>query len=124
MARPFLPETAFWRNVVVAIMMAGASPAIAHDPGEPFAEWYQSLVRPDTGGPCCSLKRDCGPVKYQNSPPVAEGDSDYEAFVGGQWIRVPDRAVLKRHDNPTGSGVLCRGPASGYIMCFIPGDDL
>ncbi len=108
------------------VIMLGSidSPAIAHDPGEPFAEWYQSLSRPDVGGSCCSLSRDCQPAEYRLSPPAADGESEYEAFMSGRWVRVPERAVIRRHDNPTGGGVLCKASSSDFIYCFVSADDL
>ncbi len=112
---------------VLAIMLASAfdSPVSAHDPGEPFAEWFQSLTRPDVvGGSCCSLSRDCQPTEYRLSPaPTAEG-SEYEVLLGERWIRVPERAVIRRHDNPTGSGVLCKASSSDFIYCFVASDEL
>jgi hypothetical protein len=105
-------------------MLATVDSASAHDPGEPFAEWFQSLSRPDGLGSCCSPSRDCQPTEYRMSPPVADGDSDYEAFFSDHWVRVPKRALLARHDNPTGGGVLCKAGASDYIYCFVPGSDL
>jgi hypothetical protein len=110
--------------VLAIMLLASVDSACAHDPGEPFAEWYESLNRPDVGGPCCSRSRDCQPTEYRMSLPVVEGDSDYEAFVSGAWMRVPKRALLIRHDNPTGTGVLCKATASDYIYCFVPSDDL
>jgi hypothetical protein len=110
---------------VLAMMLAIAdSPAIAHDPGEPFAEWFQSLNRPDVGGSCCSLSRDCQPATYRLSPSPTEDGSDYEVLDGDRWIRVPERAVIHRHDNPTGSGVLCKASSSDFIYCFVAADDL
>jgi hypothetical protein len=111
-----------WYALAIVLASAFDSPAIAHDPGEPYAEWYQSLDRPDVGGPCCSQHKDCQPVEYRMSPPVQETDSDYEAMVAGHWLRVPQRALLARHDNPTGGGVLCKASGSDYIYCFVPSD--
>jgi DNA-binding CsgD family transcriptional regulator len=116
------------RGLVAALaimLLASADSAYAHDPSEPFAEWYQSLKRPDVvGGSCCSMARDCQPTEYRMTPPLLDGDSDYEALVGERWIRVPERTVIRRHDNPTGSGVLCKASPSDFIFCFVPADDL
>jgi hypothetical protein len=117
-------QRGIWKALAIMLAIAD-SPASAHDPGEPFAEWFQSLSRPDVvGGSCCSLSRDCQPTEYRLSPaPSAEG-SEYEVLMGERWVRVPERAVIRRHDNPTGSGVLCKAAASDFIYCFVPSDQL
>ncbi len=123
--RGILKERGRGLYYVLAIMLlASVDSASAHDPGEPFADWFQSLNRPDVGGSCCSLSRDCQPAEYRLSPaPTAEG-SEYEVLIGGRWVRVPERAVIRRHDNPTGSGVLCKASPSDFIYCFVSADDL
>lgn len=76
---------------------------------------------------CCSIA-DCREVMYR-----AVGDH-WEAWVDSKtfpddgtyghghapnaWVAVPDNAILKRHDNPTGEAVLCW--YAGQVRCFVP----
>ncbi len=114
------------RGIWYAFALVCAPSAWAHDSTEPYAEWYRALNRPDVGGPCCAGSRDCRPVEYKMSPSPTEVDSDYEALVAGSWVRVPKRALISGHYNPTGDGVLCMANPipTGYIYCFVPDNDL
>lgn len=113
-----LQSRAIW---IVAVLMAGAALAWARPPeGVPIDptlhDWYESLKEPGTTYPCCSIA-DCRPTEYRM------GDVGYEAYLDNQWIRVPDDRVLKNQPNPVGHAVVCRSPANGSILCFVPASE-
>ena len=102
--------------------------AHAHDASDPNAAWFQSLMRPDLEGSCCSgpdrPHPDCLPVQSRQTP---EG---YEALIDDRfphgpgepqppgWIKVPPAKVLQHSPNPTGSAVACWLPNMG-LLCFV-----
>lgn len=110
--------------------------AYAHPDGEPYAEWYRGLQRPDVGGSCCNIQ-DCKTVSFRQA-----ADGNYEVWIderfdrkpmGGMgahdsdpgfhvdnphWWPVPAEKILSRMDNPTGEAVVCWSPYIG-IMCFV-----
>jgi hypothetical protein len=79
-------------------------------------DWYESLKEPGTNFPCCSIA-DCRPTDYRM------GDSGYEAWLDGQWVKVPEGRVLTGQSNPVGHAVVCRSPANGSILCFVPASE-
>src|SRR5262249_35210006 len=79
--------------------------------------WFDSLMRNDGGGSCCG-SADCRAVDYRTGP------DGYEVFVGGEWTKVPDDIILRRHDNPTGGAVLCITRLFHQMICFIPGTQM
>lgn len=92
---------------------AAAAPPPNADPS--MAPWFNSLRQPWTNALCCSLA-DCRPVDSR-----INGDH-YEAWIEGQWRRVPDQLILDRSDNPTGRAVACWTPQVG-ILCFVKGPE-
>jgi hypothetical protein len=98
--------------------IARASPAAAHSPpgvDPSLAPWFRSLQEPVNNGSCCA-ERDCELVRAK----IAR--DHYEVFLEGAWRRVPPAIVLKRHDNPTGSAVLCHIHLE--MICFIPAAEM
>lgn len=69
---------------------------------------------------------DCRPVEYKTN------GTQYEAFIGRsfadddrftnrvpfKWLVVPEKTILRRNSNPTGSAVACWTPWTG-ILCFV-----
>ena len=91
-----------------------SAPARAHSPmgvDPSLAPWFQALQQPDGGGSCCN-DRDCELVQARVTP------KGWEAFVDKAWLAVPPERLLQRHDNPTGSAVLCH--IQKNVLCFIP----
>ena len=95
--------------------------------GDPLQPWFQSL-RNKTGLYCCARA---------DGHPVDDGEWDmknnsYRVFLQGEWIVVPDRAVILG-PNKFGKAMVWVWPqemfasdgfASGgstSILCFIPG---
>lgn len=114
-----------------------SSVAYAHDRQHPeLDDWYGNLRRPHAGpsasNSCCS-KTDC----HTTDAELRNGE--WWARLGRRrtdgnwdlidWVKVPAEAVLERHDNPTGEGVICHSadwldgrvnPAGITIWCFVP----
>lgn len=94
------------------------SPASAHEPGEPYASWYESLSRPG-GGSCCSLSDG-------RTTEVRVVGDHYEAWIdqrfpdgdGIGWVTVKPEAVLQRVDNPTGEPVVFWRKTMG-VLCLV-----
>lgn len=106
------------RAVGFALGLSFAASAYGHDPGEPFAEWFQSLRSPKTGSSCCSAQRDC---KQVDDYRAGKEPGSYEVKYEGAWVSVPADVVLQRIDNPTARPVLCIGYIDGqpYARCFV-----
>lgn len=98
-------------GLVAFAATASAAPPPNADPA--LSPWFEDLRQPGTGRSCCSVA-DCRPVDYRII------HNHYEAFVGQQWVEVPEDKVLHRFDNPTGRAVACWTPALG-IICFVEG---
>lgn len=97
------------------LLGAFAAASMAHEPGDPHADWYRGLTVPGTGEPCCD-ERDCHAVEFRGT---AKG---YEILHLGVWLPVPDGAVLRGQDNPVGKAVACIrvGDIGWKVVCFIP----
>jgi hypothetical protein len=104
--------------VVVLLLSFGfplaalGAPPDGADPDSPIGQWFKSLRQPDTGLICCSIA-DCRPIEYRIAV------DHYEVAIDGRWVSVPPEKVVHR-ENPTGHAILCRGPASSVIFCFVP----
>jgi hypothetical protein len=86
-------------------------------PADPaLHEWYESLKEPGTAWSCCSVA-DCRPTEYRMN------GTGYEAWLDNQWVRVPQERILVGYSNPVGRAVVCRSPANGAILCFVPANE-
>lgn len=95
--------------LVLLELMAAARSAPPENADPALAPWFQSLTGRH-GESCCSVA-DCRPADARL------GESGGEVLIEGQWVPVPEDAVLHR-DNPTGQAILCR---DGYrVRCFVP----
>jgi len=83
--------------MLLALLLLAAAPPEADGA---LAPWFHSLTVPDTGGECCGVA-DC-----RNLPVRADGER-YWVLYDGEWVAVPDDAVLDRADNPTGDYIVC-----------------
>lgn len=105
------------RMVPVGILLLVlAQPAEAAPPSDAdpmLAPWFNDLRQPFTNALCCSIA-DCRPVQSRQNA------GHYEALIEGTWRVIPDRVILNRTDNPTGSAIACWTPHSGVILCFVP----
>jgi len=106
--------------------MLSGMPALAHDDGELWADFYRSLKMPgSTGGiyggsglSCCAEHHDCEQVDDYRSG--AEPGS-VEVKFHGEWVLFKKEKVLDRVDNPTGRPVACVHNSYGVStpMCFV-----
>jgi hypothetical protein len=110
-----------WFGLVVLLWLAAMQAAQARDPdgryaNSPLKQWFDSLR--SGKGPCCS-----------DADGTAVSDVDWESKDGhyrvrldGQWIDVPDEAVITE---PNRAGRTMVWPIRGYmgitIRCFMPG---
>jgi hypothetical protein len=61
--------------------------------------FYERLIRPDTGNPCCS-SGDCRPTSGRMAK------DHYEVKVNGEWVPVPWNKIVKE-----------TAPDQGYHVC-------
>lgn len=88
-------------------------------PPGPNSGWYKELKVPGTGGSCCG-EADCRHF------PVRINDGHYEVLYRDSWLVVPNEAIVKMANNPTGDYVACiqggyyyDGMLSPRVLCFI-----
>lgn len=111
-----------WVFVGLAVfpMMAHAQPPAGTDKHSPTAEWFQSLRNPITGISCCD--RSDGHILADDAWRVM--GNHYEVLINNAWTTVPDRVVLSRSDNPTGSAVVFYSRSLDYPTINVSGTDL
>jgi hypothetical protein len=77
-----------------------------------YREWFQGLMRNDTGTSCC----DESDGRITDARLTADG---WEARTQvDTWVKVPDDKILRGKGNPTGRPVLFWLPATG-VLCFV-----
>jgi len=113
-----------WRTYLLAFLIGFVlgwflvAPAKAHDPnGNPAAtEWMKGLY--SKKGVCCSGSD----ATVLSDPDWTSDNGHYKVKLDGEWIDVPDDAVV---DQPNLYGPALVWPIKGYngtsIRCFIPG---
>jgi hypothetical protein len=107
----------------MVLLLSWASRAHAHEPGEPDAEWYNSLGGHAVG--CCGAHHDCGAIGDADYRASQLPDYDYEVRIRGEWIPVPRDALLQYTRNPTGRPVVCVGYRFDHeikvpwVRCFV-----
>jgi hypothetical protein len=132
--KDYLLVTAVILAFLAAIAYARGAPPPGTDPTSGLAQWFHTLTVPPEQGLgenalCCSVA-DCRNVRaeihsdghwwaYVDSKTFPDNpDNSYEGHAPNEWVIVPDNAILKRHDNPTGDAVLCW--YGGMVRCFVP----
>lgn len=114
-----------WLAVILAGMLllaiaAAFSPAPARDDGRhaasPLKSWFDSLS--SGRGPCCS---DADGFAVSD-PDWQSRDGHYRVRIDGEWIDVPDDAVITE-PNRAGRTMVwpLRGSDGLSIRCFMPG---
>jgi hypothetical protein len=98
----------------LALLLAVPGSAPAHVPGSgpDVDDWFDSLIAPDSGIPCCN-RVDCREV------PARQGAAGWEAWSDGGWFPIPQDKVVTDTTNPLEHAVLCWSPTLG-ITCFVP----
>jgi hypothetical protein len=108
-------------SLVALLSVAAAGLGHARDPdgryaNSPLKQWFDSLK--SGKGPCCS---DADGTAVSDVDWEAK-DGHYRVRIEGQWIEVPDDAVITE---PNRYGRTMVWPIHGYlglqIRCFMPG---
>lgn len=115
---------AFWKilicaAILIAVLAVVVTRALAHDHARPGLDgWYQSLR--SGKGPCCD-----GPgvdATHLSDADWESRDGHYRVRIEGEWIDVPDEAVL---DVPNRDGRTLVWPmwndGKRTVRCFLPG---
>jgi hypothetical protein len=106
--------------LLCAFVAAGA--ALAFDNGQyenvppDIRAWFKSVTAPN-GVPCCDIA-DGHRTEYD----VRGGT--YWVPIDGQWMEVPERAIVRDRGNPVGQAVVWYVHYRGSIIinCFVPAD--
>ncbi len=79
--------------------------------------WFKSVIAPN-GVPCCD-ESDGRRTDYD----MREGA--YWVPIEGEWMRVPERAIIRDAGNPVGAAVVwyVRHRGTIIISCFVPGPE-
>lgn len=107
---------------LLAYLSALATAAFAFDNGQyedvppDIRAWFKSVMAPN-GVPCCDISDG-----HRTSYDFREGA--YWVPIEGQWIAVPERAVILDRGNPVGEAVVWYVHHRGTIIisCFVPAD--
>jgi hypothetical protein len=108
--------------VLLACMPALTSAALAFDNGQydnvppDVRAWFKGVMAPN-GVPCCDIA-DGHRTEYDVR------DGAYWVPIEGQWMAVPDRAIIRDRGNPVGQAVVWYVHHRGSIIisCFVPAD--
>ena len=113
------------RTAPIVMMVLGiglATAAQADDRGQfdnvpdNIRSWFKAIVSP-SGVPCCDIS-DGHRTEYD----FREGA--YWVPIEGQWLAVPERAIIRDRGNPVGEAVVWYVHHRGSIVisCFVPAD--
>ena len=114
------------RRLVPLLLLASlstlGSTALAVDRGQfghippDIRAWFKSVIAPN-GVPCCDESDG-----HRTSYDVRDGA--YWVPIEGQWMQVPERAVIRDQGNPIGEAVVWYVHHRGSIIisCFVPAD--
>ena len=113
-----------WPGTELAVVIACSSiaaPLHAIDRGQfdnvpdDVRAWFRSVIAPN-GVPCCD-ESDGHRTAYDMR------DGAYWVPIEGEWMRVPERAVIRDAGNPVGDAVVwwVRHRGAVIISCFVPG---
>ena len=100
---------------LLAIVSTLTGTALAFDNGQydnvppDIRAWFKAVTAPN-GVPCCD---------------ISDGHrSAYWVPIEGQWMAVPERAVIRDRGNPIGQAVVWYVHHRGNIIisCFVPAD--
>jgi hypothetical protein len=113
----WVPQAAL---LMCVLMLARAASAFDHgqfDNVPPdIRAWFKSVIAPN-GVPCCDIS-DGHRTTYDFH------DGSYWVPIEGQWMAVPERAIIRDRGNPIGEAVVWYVHHRGSIIisCFVPAD--
>lgn len=107
---------------LLAVTSAIAGAALAFDNGQyenvtpDIRSWFKSVMAPN-GVPCCDISDG-----HRTDYDVRKGT--YWVPIEGQWMAVPERAIIRDRGNPVGQAVVWYVHHQGRIIisCFVPAD--
>lgn len=107
---------------LAALMSAAPTSSYAVDRGQfenvpdNIRSWFRG-VRSPTGVPCCDISDG-----HRTDYDVRGGN--YWVPIDGEWMQVPDRAIIREGGNPVGEAVVWYVHHRGGIIisCFVPAD--
>ena len=104
-------------GITILLLTLGSRLGYAHDPSHPeLKAWFESLK--SGKGPCCSDADGTAvsDVDWQSA------NGHYRVRLDGEWIDVPDEAVITE-SNRVGRTMVwpLRGYMGTTIRCFMPG---
>ena len=104
-------------SVFILLAALGSQYAHAHDANHPeLTDWFKGLY--SRKGVCC----DGSDAVHIEDPDWTNDHGHYRVKLDGEWIDVPDEAVV---DAPNKLGSALVWPIKGYlgtsIRCFMPG---
>src|SRR5262249_27600577 len=114
------------RRLVLSLTLVAsaalASAAFAFDNGQyedipaGIRAWFRNVLAPN-GGPCCDIS-DGHRTEYD-----VRGGA-YWVPIEGEWMLVPERAIIRNAGNPVGQAVVWYVHHRGAIIisCFVPAD--
>jgi hypothetical protein len=110
------------RLALLASLIPLASASHAVDRGqfenvpEHIRSWFKG-VRSRSGVPCCDMS-DGHRTEYDVR------DGAYWVPIEGEWMQVPDKAIIRDGGNPVGEAVVwyVRHGGNIIISCFVPAD--
>ncbi len=112
----------FARIILLLCCCATAGAALAFDNGQyenvppDIRAWFKAVVAPN-GVPCCDMA-----AGHRTEYDFRGGA--YWVPIEGEWMAVPDRAIIRDRGNPVGEAVVwyVRHRGSIVISCFVPAD--
>jgi hypothetical protein len=110
------------QTLLLALTTVLAGAALAFDNGQyndvspEIRTWFRNILAPN-GVPCCDIS-DGHLTEYD----VRNGA--YWVPIEGEWMLVPERAVIRNGGNPVGRAVVWYVHHRGAIIisCFVPAD--
>lgn len=130
MVRDYQTSAALWRIsmrtfaqiALLASLLLLVRAAFAFDDGQydnvpaDIRAWFKGVIAPN-GVPCCDIS-DGHRTEYDVR------DGAYWVPIEGQWMAVPERAIIRDRGNPVGEAVVwyVHHRGSVVISCFVPAD--
>ena len=111
--------------LVVVLMCVSVSASVkAIDRGQydnapdHIRKWFKSVIAPN-GVPCCDETDG-----HRTSYDMREGA--FWVPIEGEWMRVPERAIIRDAANPIGEAVVwyVRHRGAIVISCFVPSNEI
>ena len=107
---------------LLAACCACAGTALAFDNGQyenvpaDIRAWFKGVMAPN-GVPCCNMA-DGHRTEYNFR------DGAYWVPIEGEWMAVPEHAVIRDRGNPVGEAVVWYVHHRGAVIisCFVPAD--